>query len=555
MNVNPVLSLYEFNLLIKDALGYSFPDAYLITAEIASLNVDKKGHCYLELVDKDEDGIRARTDARIWAGAFKSISREFEKAAGLPLARGLKILVTASLNFHERYGMSLIVEYIDPSYTIGEMARKRREIIERLTREGLLRLNKALAFPPVPKRIAVISSARAAGYEDFVKHLSGNSFGYVFSVRLFEAVMQGDGAAASMLGALAALNACASQAARSVPIVPIMPGTPGMPIIPGMPGAPDIIAGDIARRDIFAPDLVVIVRGGGAAADLDCFDNYEIGRAIALLPIPVISGIGHERDKTVVDEVAHTSVKTPTAAAVLIVERLKTFEDLVDALSHRLSGASRAASQRAQSRLTALAGYLKSGLKAALARDFYRIEGFEKSIGRAARVLEKHSGMLRVHTNTLTVGALNFMRALDAKLDARANVIKHLDPQNVLRRGYSITRLNGRTLRLARDASPGDRLETILSDGALESIVDKTNIDAVGSAALRIIGGPAAASSCGPAAASSCGAATAQNCRVAAAQNCGVAAAQNCGVAAALNSGASSSRVHIDKINVQGDSA
>jgi len=443
MNGNHILSLYEFNLMVKDALLCTFPGTYLITAEIAGVNVDKKGHCYLELVDKDEDGIRARTDARIWAGAFKSISREFEKAAGLPLAKGLKILVTASLNFHERYGMSLIVEYIDPSYTIGEMARKRKEIIERLTREGLIRLNKALAFPPVPIRIAVISSARAAGYEDFVRHLSENSFGYVFSVRLYDAVMQGDGAAVSVR---AALDACTSDAARL--------------------------------------DLVVIVRGGGAAADLDCFDSYEIGRAIALLPIPVISGIGHDRDKTVVDEVSHTSVKTPTAAAALIVERLKTFEELVDTLSHRLLGSAGAASRRERSRLTALAVLLKSASRAATARDFYRIEGFEKSMGRAVRVPEKNAEALGVRADTLRGALKKYLRALEAKLDSRAAVIKHLDPQNVLLRGYSITRVNGRTLRLAADASTGGRLETIFSDGTLESTVDKIHIDAGGRAPI-----------------------------------------------------------------------
>jgi exodeoxyribonuclease VII large subunit len=449
MNGNAILSLYEFNLIIKDALSYSFPDTYLVTAEIASINVDKKGHCYLDLVDKDEGGIRARMDARIWAGAYKEISRQFEKTAGLPLARGLKILVSASLNFHERYGLSVVVEYIDPSYTIGEMARKRREIIERLTREGLIGRNKALPFPPVPRRIAVISSARAAGYEDFSRHLSENSFGYIFAVRLHEAVMQGDGAAASMLAALKAI------------------------------AGPDALRPEMVAPEMLVPDLVVIVRGGGAAADLDCFDDYEIGRAIALLPIPVISGIGHERDKTVVDEVSHTSVKTPTAAAALIVERLRTFEDLVDALSRRLLVSARAAGQRAQGRLSTLAGLVKSASKAVLARDSYIIEGFEKTLGRARRALDKHADILKVRADALSGGVIKYLRTLDAKLEARAAVLKHLDPQNVLRRGYSITRLNGRTLRLAAGASPGDRLETIFSDGTVESAVDKTRIDKI----------------------------------------------------------------------------
>ncbi|MBF0517809.1 MAG: exodeoxyribonuclease VII large subunit [Nitrospirae bacterium] len=202
-----LLSLYEFNLIVKEALTLTFPARYLIKAETASLNIDARGHCYMELIEKDDTGIKAQLSARVWASTWRAVSKEFKSATGQPLTKGMKILIEATLNFHERYGLSLIVANIDPSYTLGEMAASKRQIIDRLTKEGLIDKNKSLAFPVVPLSIAVLSSRQAAGYEDFVKHLRGNPYGYAFNITLFEAAVQGDTVQETMLRALSLCRA------------------------------------------------------------------------------------------------------------------------------------------------------------------------------------------------------------------------------------------------------------------------------------------------------------------------------------------------------------
>jgi len=402
-----VLSLFELNQLIRTVLESSLPDTFLVTAEIASCDV--KNHCYLTLVDKEEDTIRAEIRAVIWAGRYKEIAEIFEKETGARLSKGIKILFQATVGFHERYGLKLTINNIDPSYTIGELAVKRREILERLVKEGLIDRNKGLEFPLVPQRIGIISSSTAAGYEDLMTHLINNAYGYKFVTTLYEAIMQGDRAEASIVSAL---GQCASGAASL--------------------------------------DVIVIVRGGGGQLDLQCFDSYEIGKAIALLPLPVISGIGHQRDVTVADEVSHSRAKTPTAVADMLITKVRDFEDRIDSLAHALAEGTRTLTLDMKDGLAALSRRLEVAARDKLLGNVHRLTAFIKGLRYSLRFLQNEQ----------------------QKLAGRESNINHLNPENILKRGYSITYNNGKAVKSASEVKVHDRLRTVLSEGELLSRVE-----------------------------------------------------------------------------------
>ncbi|MEW6602542.1 MAG: exodeoxyribonuclease VII large subunit [Nitrospirota bacterium] len=405
--MSKVLSLFELNQLIRTVLEDSLPDTFLVTAEIASCDV--KNHCYLTLVDKEEDTIRAEIRAVIWAGRYREIAEIFEKETGTRLAKGIKILFQAAVGFHERYGLKLTINNIDPSYTIGELAVKRKEILERLVKEGLIDRNKGLEFPLVPQRIGIISSSSAAGYEDLMTHLTGNTYGYKFVTTLYEAIMQGDRAEASIVSAL---SQCASDAASL--------------------------------------DIILIVRGGGGQLDLQCFDSYEIGRAIALLPLPVISGIGHQRDVTVTDEVSHSRAKTPTAVADMLITRVRDFEDRIDSLAHDLAENTRALTMEMKDALVALSRRLEVATGNKLLGNYHLLAVFIKGL--------RYS--------------LKFIQNEQQKILGREGNISHLNPVNVLKRGYSITYHNGKAVKSASGIKSDDRLRTVLHKGELFSRVE-----------------------------------------------------------------------------------
>jgi len=402
------LSLYELNHLIRSVIESSLPDIFHVTAEIASCDV--KNHCYLTLVDKDEDAIRAEIKAVIWASAYRKISSEFRRATGIDLAKGIKILFEAEVSFHERYGLKLNILNIDPFYTIGELAVRRKEILERLTKEGIKDRNKELEFPLVPQRIGIVSSATAAGYEDLITHLINNAYGYTFTYKLYEALMQGDRAEASIVNALG-----------------------------------------LCQRDASSLDIVVIVRGGGGQADLHCFDSYEIAKAVAFLPLPVISGIGHERDVTVVDEVSYLRAKTPTAAADLIVTRVRNFENMIDSLINSLVHETQKLTSNVREKISNLAGELASAERTALLENTHRLNFFIKGL--------KYS--------------LKLITSDRERLKSKESNINHLNPANVLKRGYSITYNNGKAVKSISDADVGDSLQTVLFKGELISKVER----------------------------------------------------------------------------------
>ncbi|MEE8328971.1 MAG: exodeoxyribonuclease VII large subunit [Thermodesulfovibrionia bacterium] len=405
--MHETLSLYELNQLIKSVINTSLPESVLVTAEIASL--DLKNHCYLTLVDKDEKTITAEMKAVIWANRYKSLSVEFKNATGIELTKGIKILFEASVNFHERYGLKLTIHNIDPAYTLGELAIKRKEILERLIKEGLKDRNKSLEFPLVPQRIGIISSPTSAGYEDLLSHLKNNPYGYKFTCKLYETLMQGDKAEESIIRTL---NQC--------------------------------------MDDSVYLDVIVMVRGGGAQPDLHCFDSYEIAKTIASLTIPFISGIGHERDFTVVDEVSNIRVKTPTAAADLIITRIKDFEDRIDSLTHSLVHGTNKLTSNLREWLSSLTKNFEISVGNKLLNYNHRLEVFIKGLMHSLKIIQTEQ----------------------QRLQSRESNINHLNPYNVLKRGYSITYKNNKAIKSISEANIGDVLKTTLYNGELTSKVE-----------------------------------------------------------------------------------
>ncbi|MEJ2683610.1 MAG: exodeoxyribonuclease VII large subunit [Candidatus Sulfobium sp.] len=405
------LSLCELNSIIKSVLGEAFPDTCWVTAEIADLKCNRKGHCYLELVEKEEERIVAQMKATIWAYEYRRIGLKFERVTGEPLKPGMKILFLASVTFHELYGLSLSVRDLDPSYTLGEMARKKKEVAERLRKEGIIDLNKGLPLPLVPQRIAVISSPTAAGYGDFFEQLDKNVYGYRFIHVLFPAVMQGKEAETSIMSAM----------------------------------------NDIRKmKERF--DTVVIIRGGGSVIDLNCFDAYSIAAEVARFPLPVITGIGHEKDDTVADMVAHTKMKTPTAVAEFLISGLRVFEESIMEIGKRV--------QTHTQRL------LKDGL--------YRLNTISQRLSYVPlRLSSVYENRLSTYRKDLSGGVKRTLMREYERFTYMEQAIRHLDPQNVLRRGYSITRHRGKTVKDAAALRKWAVIETVLQKGIITSIVQE----------------------------------------------------------------------------------
>lgn len=403
------LSLLELNGRVKSTIQFEMPDAYWVQAEISSISPSGQGHCYLELVQKDATGrsFLAKAKANIWRGTWLKLKPYFEARTGETLKVGMKVLLQVTVTFHEVYGYSLVVQDIDPTYTMGDMARRRKEILEQLTKDGVIGLNKELEIPDLPNRIAVISSATAAGWGDFRNQLDGNIYGFRFYVKLFPALMQGDDVERSVISAL---NAVAD------------------------------------RRDDF--DLVVIIRGGGAVSELSCFDSYNLAFNIANFPLPVITGIGHERDDTVADVVAHTKVKTPTAAAEFIINRVFDTATRLEDLTRRMGDA-------VQDRMNS---------------ENVRIERLSQKLPSLFALLKARQEQLLETVWIRSVnGVRNLLTAQTHKLEIVDKTLSAADPAVILKRGYSLTRAGGRVVKCASDLKRGDRLTTVFADGSVES--------------------------------------------------------------------------------------
>lgn len=403
------ITLLELNGRVRSTLQFEMPDAYWVQAEISSISPSGQGHCYLELVQKDATGrnFLAKAKANIWRGTWLKLKPYFEAQTGETLKVGMKVLLQVTVTFHEVYGYSLVVQDIDPTYTMGDMARRRKEILEQLEKDGVIGLNRELEIPALPQRIAVISSATAAGWGDFRNQLDGNIYGFRFYVKLFPAAMQGDDVERSVISAL---NAVAM------------------------------------RREDF--DVVIIIRGGGAVSELSCFDSYNLAFNIANFPLPVITGIGHERDDTVADVVAHTKVKTPTAAAEFIINRVFDTASELENLTRRMSDA----------------------ITEKMNAEKVRIERMSQKLPSLFAVLKTRQEQVLETMWIKTVnGVRNMLTAQAHKLEIVEKSLAAADPQVILKRGYSLTRLNGRAVRCASDLKKGDRLTTVFADGSVES--------------------------------------------------------------------------------------
>ena len=405
------LSLYELGRLIRLTLREGLPDAYWVQAELSEVREAYNGHCYIELVQKAERGnaLLAKARGTIWANVYKMLKPYFEHATGQAFTAGLKVLLQVSVEYHEQYGLSLTVHDIDPTYTMGDMERRRREILQQLEEEGVLTLNKELSMPLLPQRVAVVSAAGAAGYGDFCDQLVGNPYGFVFYPKLFSAVMQGDRVEETVIAAL------------------------------------DRIA---AERDLW--DVVVIIRGGGATSDLSGFDTYDLAANCAQFPLPIITGIGHERDDTVLDVVAHTRVKTPTAAAEYLIASLMKAATALDELTSALASGITNRIRHEEKRVEQIAQRLPALFSVIHANGLHRIEQLEMRMSTAL----KQALLTQTH-----------------RLEVMAKIVEGASPQHILQRGYSITRCDGRVVRNAYDLPEGSVLTTILADGEVRSVV------------------------------------------------------------------------------------
>ena len=407
------LSLYELNSLVKRSIRGCLSDTYWVQAELSDVRSNYSGHCYLEFVQKDASGnnLIAKARGTIWSNIYKMLKPYFEQETGQAFASGIKVLVRVSVEFHELYGYSLTVLDIDPTYTVGDMVRKRREILRQLEEEGVIGLNKELEMPLLPQRIAVISSATAAGYGDFCNQLANNPRGYGFHTQLFPAIMQGERVEESIIAAL------------------------------------DRIYAQLDRWDV-----VVIIRGGGATSDLSGFDTYLLAASCAQFPLPIITGIGHERDDTVVDIVAHTRVKTPTAAAEYLIGKMDKCADVLDEMSARLM----------------------QGVRSRLLWEHRRIENLAQRIPSTVykRIADAKYDLLSAQRD-LQMASRQFLSAKKHRLELLQQRLNDALPEKQLARGYSITLKNGKAVKDASLLKEGDKLITMLHRGRIESEVKK----------------------------------------------------------------------------------
>ena len=426
------ITLYELNELVKETLELGMPDTYWVQAELSEVRVNN-GHCYVEFVQKDRrsSGLVAKARGNIWRNVFAILKPTFERATGQLFTAGIKVLVEVSISFHELYGYSLNVIDIDPSYTLGDMARKRQEILRQLQEEGVLELNKELQMPILPKRVAVISSPTAAGYGDFSNQLANNQGGFYFHTELFPAIMQGDGVEQSILQAL------------------------------------DII---YAREEEF--DVVVIIRGGGATSDLTGFDTYPLAAAVAQFPLPIITGIGHERDDTVLDMVSHTRVKTPTAAAEFLIDRMQEVADELTDLSQRLYHGAATLLADSKECLLRLQTRIPTRAMQRINDHLLYLINVRHNISQAAILqVERKKQQFPLLKQRLLQLSMSIIEKKRFQLTLLQQKTADASPAKLLARGYSITLKNGKVIKDASLLKPGDEIVTKLKRGEVSSIV------------------------------------------------------------------------------------
>ena len=409
------LTLSMLNGIVRETIESEMPDSYWVQAELASVR-ENRGHCYMELVEKAGDGmIAAQARACCWKNTWLNAGRHFCEVTGSPLSSGMKVLMRVHASFHEAFGFSWIVDEIDPTFTLGDMARRRQEIIRILTEEGVIDLNKQLSISPFCQRIAVISSATAAGYGDFCNQLADNPYGFQFQTQLFPAIMQGEQVESSIIQALNKIHSSALESDTSAPF-----------------------------------DCVVIIRGGGSTTDLSGFDTLALAENVANFPLPVITGIGHERDKSILDIVACVSVKTPTAVAEFLIANLAHTAELIDGCTQRMTIAVQQRLEAEKLRLQQMEQSARNVFSIRKLTEENRLKNYFLKLSNLSErqiIIERNKIELLEHRTTL------------------------LDPINILKRGYSMTLHNGKVVRDAQSLNGGDDITVMFEKGSVNATV------------------------------------------------------------------------------------
>lgn len=426
-----ILTLSELNSLIKDSIEITLPDAFWVKAELASVH-ESRGHCYMELIEKEEQTtlrgggvIAAQARACCWQNTWMRLSPKFRSTTGEPLRAGMSVLLLVKANFHIAYGFSWIVLDIDPTFTMGDMARRRQEIIKQLKKEGVYDLNKQLHLSSFAKRIAVISSATAAGYGDFCNQLHDNEYGFTFETRLFPAVMQGQQVEPSIIQAL-----------------------------------------EEVYENLSLFDAVVIIRGGGSTTDLSGFDTLALAENVANFPLPVITGIGHDRDQSIIDLVACHSMKTPTAVAAFLIDNLADTLEKINEYTRHMTNAIKRHVETNKLRLSKLEQYLSSAFAIRKEREYSKIDNLlsrmASSINRRLLTESKRIDVLTLHLPM----ALNSIQQRERhRLEMLEQRTSALDPINILRRGYSIALYKDKAVTDATQLKSGDEISLIFAKG------------------------------------------------------------------------------------------
>ncbi len=455
------LSLTELNNYFREIIEANFPDELWVVAEISELNVNSKGHCYIDFIERDEltKRIIARQRATVWAFQYRLVKGHFESITGQELTSGLKVLVRVRVNYHVLYGLSLNVVDIDPSYTLGEQERHRIEIINRLEEEGVLEMNKGLELTVVPQRLAIISSDTAAGYGDFVNQIEHNPNGYAFYFELFKASMQGDATSTSVVQAL----------------------------------------NDIYLRETEF-DAILIIRGGGAKAELAAFDDYDIAFMVSQSPLPVLTGIGHERDESVTDLVAWQKFKTPTAVAVFLQEQIEHYEDYLN----NMAGQLQALTQNILDKSALTLNNLQHGFKAAAGGYIsQRVNKLSNQTQQLSHVVhgfvQRHEAKLlkqvntaqntvnwQINRNLMKLGAHQsnlrnvknqFLSREDHKLAIFQEKAAYNNPQKMLRNGYGYVTREGKRITKSAHIQVNDNVRIAFFDGKIDARVTKVEKD------------------------------------------------------------------------------
>lgn len=434
------ISLVELNTLIKETLDAQMEPSYWVVAEIGEMRQNSSGHCYMELVEKEGNHVCAKVRATVWCYTFRKLNGWFSAITGEELRAGMKILSNVEVKFHELYGLSLNVKDIDANFTLGERARRRQEVIMQLTEDGVMDMNKSLPLPLVPQNIAVISSPTAAGFGDFMDQLKNNRYGYAFNIRLFKAVMQGKEAEESIITALHEVFFH-------------------------------------MEKEIEHYDAVVIIRGGGAQVDLDCFDAYDLAAHVAQFPLPVITGIGHERDETVTDLVAHTKMKTPTAVAEFLISGMLSFAEQIEEYLDRITHFAQQVVSEKKYQLESLQNQLRFAVASQVSDDknhLVRIKEkmtqvvFSKLKSSLDQVQQLHKALKRETADQL--------KDANTRLDTYQRYLYLLSPDNILKRGYTLTYVNGKPLQDGHVFSQGDQVTTLSKHHVLRSILESSEI-------------------------------------------------------------------------------